>query len=183
MNCSLFLTAPQTCKRLSEASGEHQTWLSQVTRLGIPVPKSVSLSTAELKDWAVSWSKPSDKLWVNLGYHGLEDRPLSLHCFKVLREDDDYWRTRFIMAKLIPGGRFVVVLYVDGDIDLKAIDIKSEGEWELRDVARYRGANLSAIWPGELLTETNIGRPLIAYVDHGGEKYGHSFSRFQRHTD
>lgn len=175
VDCSSLLTVPQTCKMLNEASGEHQTWLNQAKRLQIPISTGVVPSTAELKDLAVSWLR-SDKLWVKPRDDG-DERLLGLHCFRMGLFDDDE-PVRFVMANFIPGGRFVVVLYPDGNIDLKEIDIKPEGEWELRDVARYRQDDperFHVLESSQLLTETNIGRPLVAYVDRAGEKYTWSF--------
>ena len=84
------------------------------------------------------------------------------------------------MANFIPGGRFVVVLYNVGYIDLKEVNVKSEDEWELLDVTRYRPDNPEqsyAVYWSQLLTETNLGRPLVAYVDHLEERYGYPFSK------
>ena len=74
----------------------------------------------------------------------------------------------FVMANLIPGGNFVVILYPNGQIDLKEIKIKSKYESGLRDVTRYKpvGPERTRVefW-SQLLTETNIRCPLVAYVD------------------
>ena len=178
VDCSLFFIVPQTCKRLNKASGEHQIWLNQVKRLRIPIPTGVIPSMAELKGWALSWLR-SDKLWVK-PRDDYDDRPLNLHCFKMRSSDDDDEPNRFVMANLIPGGRFVVVLYTDGRIDLKEVNIKSESDWELREVARYRRDDQEPFYTmfrSQLLTETNLGRPLVAYTDRTGERYGHSLSK------
>ena len=172
MNSFLFLTVLQTCKRLNETSREHQTWLDRVRLLQIPISTNFVPSTAELKDWAVSWLR-SDKRWVKQRL-AIEDLSLDIDDSEIFWEGGDYEPARFVMANIIPGGRFVVVLYFDGDIDLKAIDVKSEDEWELRDVAQYRGNNditFCAVYWSQLLAETNLGRPLVAYVDQGGERY------------
>ena len=180
MSCFLFPTTLQTCRGLNEASGEHQTWLDQVTRLQVPIPTDVVLSTAELKDWGISWLR-SDKLWVKPRDDD-PDRSLSLRCFKMLREDDDDDELApFTVASLIPGGRFIVVLYTDGRIDLKEIGIGAEGELELQNIAQYNRDDpeqFHAAYSGQLLTETNAGRPLVAYVDPGQQKYDRSYSRF-----
>ena len=172
-DCFLSLTTAQTCKRLNEASGEHQTWLNQVTRPGIPIPKRFVPSTAELKHWAISWLR-SGEPWVKPRDDG--DRSLNLHCFTVWEYGGNE-PAYFVMANLIPGGRFVA--HNDGQIDLKEIKIKSEGEWELRDVTRRMGDDpkrfILAHW-SQLLMETNLGRPLVAYVDRKEEKYDYSFS-------
>jgi len=185
-DCSLFLIVPQTCNRLNKALEEHQTWLDQVKRLQIPIPTGVIPSMAELKDWAVSWIR-SNELWVKPREDG-NGRPLSVHCFETPFFDDGCGPDRFVMAKLIPGGRFVVVLYIDCSIELREINIKSNGDWELREVAQHRqddqerfdtvSRSLSnAVPQGQLLTETDLGRPLVAYVDCAEEKYRHSFSK------
>ena len=53
-----------------------------------------------------------------------------------------------------------------------------EDEWELRDVAQYKqgdpGGTHTMFW-SELLTETNLGHPLVVYVDRETKKYGHPF--------
>ena len=180
VNCFSFMTAPQTCKRLNEASGEHQTWLNQVRRLQIPIPADIAPSTAELKDWAISWER-SDRLWVKPRD---DDRPLSLHCFKPPPRANGNKPDRFVMASLIPGGRFVVVLYTDGSIGLKEGNIKSGGKWEFRDVTQYRRDDPEPFYPlfwSQLLTETNLGHPLIAYVDRGDEKYSYSSKLSEPH--
>ena len=182
MNRFLPLTAPQTCKRLNEASGEHQTWLNQVARLRIPIPTGVVLPAAELKDRAVSWLR-SDRLWVKPRDDN-NDRPLNLRCF-MLRDDDDE-DVPFVMARLLPGGRFVVVVGSDGRIDLKEINIKSEGGWELLDVAEYRlddPEQYRGLWSSQLLMETGLGYPLVAYVNPGKDEYDCSFARFLHYAD
>ena len=103
--------------------------------LRIPVPTGV-LPAAELKERAISWLR-SDSLWVRPRDDNDDDRPLNLHCFKMPREDDDEEPAPFVMASLIPGGRFIAITYIDGRVDLKEITL-TEGEWQLRDVARYR---------------------------------------------
>ena len=121
---------------------------------------------AELKDWAISWLR-SDKLWVKPRDDD-DGRSLNLHCFKMQLPDDDDEPDRFVMANLIPGGRFIVVLHVDGRIGLKEINIKSRDDWELREVSWYRqddSERFHTMYWSQLLTETNLGRPLIAYVD------------------
>lgn len=165
------MTMPQTCRMLNEASREHQTWLNQVKRLQIPIPPGVIPSTAELKDMAIYWLR-SDEPWVKLRDDD-EERLLSLHCFR-MGQPDDAKLVRFTMANFIPGGRFIVVLYPEGHIDLKEINVQPEGKWELRDVAQYRRDNperFHELESSQLLTETNLGRPLVAYVDLAGEKY------------
>ena len=83
-----------------------------------------------------------------------------------------------VMANLIPGGKFVVTLYIDGQINLKEIKTGSEDGWDLRDVAQYKQDNPGdthvAFW-SQLLTETNLGRPLVAYVGQEQKEYGHLF--------
>ena len=173
----LFLTVPQTCKRLKEASGEHQTWLNQATRLQIPIPTDIAPSTAELKNWATSWVR-SDELWVKPRDDG-DRRFLNLHWFNTRQDDPDKEDpTRFVMANLIPGGKFVVVLYIDGQIDLKEIKIESDEKWDLQDVARYKQDDPEKFYImfwSQLLTETNIG-PLVAFTDQERERWGQCFS-------
>jgi len=151
-----------------------------VTRLQIPIPTGVIPSTAELKHWAISWLR-SDKLWVKpQDGDDDDDRPLSLHCFKMRPgDDDDFEFARFVMANFIPGGKFVVVLYTNGDIELKEVQIEPGGEWELRDVARYKRddpGRFHAMYWSQLLTGTDLGRPLVAYVDEEREKCGSALS-------
>ena len=169
-------------------SGEHQTWLNQVTRLQIPIPAGVVPSTAELKNWVVSWVR-SEELWVKSRDDG-DDRSLNLHRFDARRDDpdeedsdeedsDEEEPVRFVMANFVPGGKFVVVLYDDGQIDLKEIKIKSEDKWSLQDVAQYKSDHPETFFTlncSELLTETKFGHPLVAYLDGDKKKYGYSFS-------
>ena len=87
--------------------------------------------------------------------------------------DDETEPTEFVMAALTPGGKFVVVLYTDGQIDLKEIKIKSNDEWDPQDVAKYKRDDFEEFYPvfwSQLLTETNVGRPIVAYVDREQEK-------------
>ena len=163
----------QTCKRLNGASREHQTWLDQAKRLQIPIPTGVVLSTAELKNWAFSWLR-SDKLWAE-PHDDVADRSLSLHWFNMRQRDPDGgYSARFVMANLIPGGKFVVVLYTDGQIDLKEIEIESEGKWNLRDVAHHEQDDpeefYTMFW-SQLLTETSLAYPLVAFVDQARERW------------
>jgi len=128
----------------------------------------------------MSWLR-SDGPWVKPRKDDDDDRFLNLHWFNTGREDDGDPEepARFRMANFIPGGKFVVILYATGHIDLKEIEIKSEDEWDLRDVARYKrddpGRCYTMFW-SQLLTETNLGRPLVAYVDQRQEEYGCSSS-------
>ena len=154
-----------------------------MTRLQIPIPTGAVPSTAELKHWAISWLR-SDKLWVKPqdgDDDDDDDRPLSLHCFKMRRgDDDDSEPARFVMANFIPGGKFVVVLYTNGDIELKEVQIEPGGEWELRDVAQYKRGDpegFHTVYWSRLLTGTVLGRPLVAYVDREQEKCGSALSR------
>ena len=165
-------------------SAEHQTWLNQVTRLQIPIPAGVVPSTAELKNWVVSWVR-SEELWVKSRDDG-DSRSLNLHRFDARRDDpdeedsdeeesDEEEPVRFVMANFVPGGKFVAVLYDDGQIDLKEIKIKSEDKWDLRGVAQYKQDDPEGFntWSwSQLLTETGVGRPLIAYMGEDREKYG-----------
>ena len=145
-------------------------------RLQIPIPAGTVPPTAELKQWAISWLI-SDERWIRPQTPD-DDRPLNLHWFNMKQPGNDGVRdVPFVMANLTPGGNFVVVLYTDGQIDLKEIKVRSEYEWDLRDVAQYKqddpGEIYTMFW-SQLLTETNLGRPLIAYVDQDQEKYIHS---------
>ena len=118
-------------------SGEHQTWLNQVTRLQIPIPTGDVPSTAALKNWAISWAK-SEELWIKPRDDD-DDRFLDLHQFNTRQEEF----MPFVMASLIPGGDFVVILYSDGQIDLQEIKIGSNGKWNLQDVAQYKQYDLN----------------------------------------
>ena len=109
------------------------------------------------------------------------NRSLSLHRFNMRQEEyDNTEPRRLVMTNLVPGGEFMVALYADGRIDLKKIKINPEDEWDLRNVAQYRPddpGGLYAVFWSQLLTETNLGRPLVAYVDRPGqERYGYPFS-------
>ena len=154
-------------------SGEHQTWLNQASRLQIPIPTDIVPSMAELKNWSISWVR-SDELWVKPRDDD-DDRTLNIHWFNMRQEDpDEQDPIGFTMANLIPGGKFVVLLYLDGQIDLKEIKIKSGGKWDLQDVAQYKQDNpedfYTALFRSQLLTETNVVRPLVAYLDPGRKK-------------
>ena len=165
---SWFLTVAQTCKTLNKTSEEHQAWFNQATRLQIPIPADIVLSTTELKDWVISWVRVrSDKLWVK----PRDDRSLRLHWFNM--RDEDQESAEFVMANLVPGGKFVVVLYTDGQIDLKEIKIKSEDEWNLRNVAHHEQdgpQGFYAMFWSQLLTETSFGRPLVACIDEAEDR-------------
>ena len=129
--------------------------------------------TPELKNWAISWVR-SEELWVKPRDEDEGSRSLSLHSFNMRQEDpDEEEPTEFIMANLIPGGEFVVILYTDGQIDLKEIKIKSEDEWNLQDVAQYKHDDSERFFTlncSQLLTETKFYHPLVAYVDEKREK-------------
>ena len=138
----------------------------------IHVPTDIVPPTVELKNWVISWAR-SNELWVKpRDVNG--DRSLSLHWFNMRQEDpDDQFFTRFVMANLVPGGKFMVVLYTDCQIDLKEIKIKSEGKWDLQDVVKYKQDDPDEFRMGswsQLLTETGAGRPLVACVDQEQEK-------------
>ena len=110
----------------------------------------------------------SDELWVDPRDDYDEGCYLDLRWFNMRQEDPNTQEpTRFTMANLTPGGKFVVLLYTDGQVDLKEIKIKSEGKWDLLDVAQYKQVDPEGfptmLW-SQFLTETNIGRPLVAYV-------------------
>ena len=122
----------------------------------------------------------SDELWVKPQDEGAGDHSLSIHWFDIRLEESEQEESPALrMANLMPGGKFVVLLYLDGQIDLKEIKIKPDGEWNLQDVAQYKrdapeGFELS--YGSRLLTETNLGHPLVAYADDRLEKWGYSFS-------
>jgi len=149
-----------------------------VRRLKIPIPTDIIPPTAELKEWAISWSR-ADERWVKPRTDD-DDRLLSLHRFDMRQGGDgEAENIPFVMANLIPGGKFVVVLYHDGQIDLKEIKIKSEDKWELQDVVQHKQGDpevTHTMFWSQLLTETNLGCPLVAYVDQEQEKYSHSSS-------
>lgn len=127
MNRSSLLTAPQTCKALNQASGERQTWFNQVARLRIPIPTGIVLSTAELKNWVISVRL--DERWVNPQDDDKGKRSLSLHWFDMRQQDLHVGEvpTKFVMANLMPGGKFVVMLYTDGQVDLKEMKNRVRG--------------------------------------------------------
>jgi hypothetical protein len=149
----------QTCKRLRLTTDEHQIWLCQARRLQIPIENGATPSKTELKDWAVSRSKV-DVCWV-------KGRPgyLKLHSFRL--------RMSFISSHYLPGGNFVVLLYVTGCIELKKIQDSDTGGWNLVDLAQYEQLshiNYPAHWSG-LLTETSYGCPVLAYMNETCDKY------------
>ena len=117
----------------------------------------------------------SDALWVKPRDEGAGNRSLSLHWFDMRQEDHELEESPvpFVVANLVPGGKFVVLLYIDGQIDLKEVKIKPEGEWSLQDVAQYKKDAPEVFflryW-SQLLTETNLGHPLVAYADDRLEK-------------
>ena len=120
-----LLTASQTRSRLGQASEEHQTLLNQVTRLQIPVPTGIFPSTADLKNWAISWVRSEDPL-VKPRNEDEGSHPLNLHWFDMRQEHSNKEEPlEFVMANLMPGGKFVGILYNDGQIYLKEIKIKS----------------------------------------------------------
>ena len=114
----------------------------------------------------------SDEPWVKPSRdEGEGSRSLSLHWFDVGQGDPD--RYGFAMASFIPGGKFVVLLYNDGQIDLKEIIIESEDKWNLQDVAQYKHDDSERFFTlncSQLLTETKFYHPLVAYVDEKREK-------------
>ena len=175
MNRSSLLTAPQTCKALNQASGERQTWFNQVARLRIPIPTGIVLSTAELKNWVISVRL--DERWVNPQDDDKGKRSLSLHWFDMRQQDLHVGEvpTKFVMANLMPGGKFVVMLYTDGQVDLKEIKIESEDKRNLQDRVQYKRGDPEGFriksW-SQLLTETKLGHPLVAYVDRERHSLG-----------
>ena len=116
----------------------------------------------------------SDERWVK-SLDDDDDLPLNIYYFDMRQEEpaQKIEPIRFVMANLIPGGNFVVLLYADGQIDLKEIEIKVEDEWDLRDVAQYKrddSEEFYAMFWSQLLTETNVGHPLVAYVGREQER-------------
>ena len=92
--------------------------------------------------------------------------------------NDEAGGVAFVMANLIPGGKFVVILYTDGQIDLKEIKTESGDNWDLLHVAEYKQdvpEDTRTMFWSQLLTETNLGRPLVAYADQQQEKYNRTF--------
>ena len=91
----------------------------------------------------------------------------------------------FVAANIIPGGEFVIVLFPDGQVDLREIKIKPEGEWELPRVARHQGLGYLKVvcmthW-SQLRTDANLEHPLIAYVDGFAATYVTTISRHHYH--
>ena len=151
-----------------------------------PPPHGNCPPAAELKEWAISWLR-SDERWIRpRTTNGDDDRLLNLHRFDMRQEEDDESRCiPFVMANFIPGGKFVVVLYADGQINLKEITIESDDSWGLLDVAQYGRDDSErsriTFW-SQLLTETNLGHPLVAYVDQDQEKYDRSSLECRHHS-
>ena len=129
---------------------EHQVWLCQAIRLHIPIPVGTTPSKAELKDWVISRARV-DFCWI-------KSRPgyLELYSFKMGSD--------FVCAHFIPGGEFVVLLHVTGDVSLNKI-WRSEvtGEWDFWEIARYNEPDQG--YPGpfrtSFLTETSYGCPVL----------------------
>jgi len=151
----------QTCKRLRQATEEHQTWLCQAKRLQIPIPNGPNPSKAELKDLVISRARV-DTCWIKRRSGYLRPRELTANA-------------PLISSHYLPGGNFVVLLYESGSIDLREVQGEDAGGWNLVRVARYeqrdvhdRPAPLS-----ELLTKTSYGSPVLAYTNEAGNKYVH----------
>jgi len=113
----------------------------------------------ELKDLVISRAKV-DACWIR-GRPGY----LMLHEFDL--------DVAFVSSHYLPGGKFVVLLYETGSIDLKKIQDTDVSRWNLVDVARYEQQNVAdspAHWSG-LLTETSYGCPALAYMNGSCDKY------------
>jgi hypothetical protein len=132
---------------------EHQVWLDQARRLQIPIPPGMIPSKAELKDWVISRARV-DVCWT-------KRRPgdLVLHSF----ETD----TNFLNAYFIPGGEFVVLIHLSGDVTLNRIE-RSEvtGELGLREVARHEepSADNYPSSQSRLFTEMSYGCPVLVWT-------------------
>ena len=143
----------QTCKQLQQMADEYQVWSDQARHLEVPIPPGATLSKAELKDWAISRTRV-DVCWT-------KPRPgeLSLHLFEA--------DTKFVDAHFIPGGEFIVILYMNGDIGLNKIERSaSTGDLRVREVARYEDMTADdspGSWSG-LLTETYYGCPVLIWT-------------------
>ena len=60
------------------------------------------------------------------------------------------------MANLTPGGKFVVIIFTNGQINLKEIKIRSGDEWDLQDVVQYEPDNPEGIY----MVFTSLSEPL-----------------------
>ena len=148
----------QTCKRLRLTANEYQIWSRQAKRLQIPIEHGVIPSRTELKDSVISRAKV-DVCWVK----GRSDY-LKPHSFRP--------GMAFLSSHYLPGGKFVVLLYATGSIDLKKIQDSDASGWTLVDLARYEQQNYNypAHWSG-LLTGTSYGYPALAYMNETCDKY------------
>ena len=75
-------------------------------------------------------------------------------------------------SRYLPGGKFVVLIYDFGSIELKEVQISDAGEWNFVDVARYEQRNPQeyAGHVSEILTETSYGCPVLAYTNGANDK-------------
>jgi len=145
---------------LQQVADEHQTWLVQAKRLQVPIPDGANPSKEELRDWAISRVKV-DVCWIKghpecLKVHefDLAGTPANIYCF--------------------PGGKFVLLFYGTGSMDLKEIRGSDADGWDLVRVARHEGRDPSigyaAFW-SRTPTETNYGYHVHAYVNEGRDRY------------
>lgn len=116
------------------------------------------MSKTELKDLVISRAKVDTK-WVRGSHEGLEPHEFNLDA-------------GFLSSCLLPGGKFVVVLYKSGALSLKEIQELDAGEWNLVDVARCERENYGLFW-SKLLTETSHGCPTLACMNEAHDKYVH----------
>jgi hypothetical protein len=132
---------------------EHQVWLDKARHLQIPIPPGMIPSKAELEDWVISRTRV-DVCWT-------KRRPgdLVLHSFETY--------TNFLNAYFIPGGEFVVLIHLSGDITLNRIE-RSEvtGELGIREVARHEepSADNYPSSQSRLFTEMSYGCPVLVWT-------------------
>jgi hypothetical protein len=145
----------QTCKQLRHVADEHRVWLYQARRLQIPIPPGTTPSKAELRDSVISRTRV-DVCWVKR-----HPGDLTTHSFETAEF--------FVDAHLIPGGEFVVLYYMRGDISLSRLERSAvTDELDLREIiTRYKETNeghTPGSWSG-LLTQTSYGCPVFVSVE------------------
>jgi len=133
--------------------------LRQAKRLRIPISNDPTPSKAELKDLVISRAKV-DTYWIKgrSGYLRIHEFIPDSHLFS---------------SHYISGGKFVVLLYESGSIELREIQTSDAGEWNLVRVARYeqQDDHEYPVPVSGLLTKTTHGCSIFAYINEARDKY------------